>query len=169
MSTRTIRRVSAVAVAGSLALAGCSSSGGTKSADADTAFVKKIDTVCATAVAKHKGATLPVASFDPTAPASSELPAVGNYFATYGGMKTVVSAIDAAGSPSKHQAEWTQLRGLIDRAGVLAANQIAAAERSDVAAFVQTVHETKSLSAQINAAAKKVGFTSSSPCYQVFG
>ena len=58
---------------------------------------------------------------------------------------------------------------LIDQSAANAQRQIAAAERSDVTGFEQTVTIARSLGNQINQIGPNLGFTSSSACSEVFG
>lgn len=161
------RLVLVLATAG-LAAAACSSSS-KHTGDVDTAFVAKANAICATAVAKHGGAKLPVANFDPLHPDPGDLPAIGQYFARYGGATTTAAQLDALDAPRKHQGDWTKLRALVDEVATNARLQISAAEQSDIPAFEKTVHKARTLANRIDGIGPKLGFTDSSPCRKVFG
>ena len=150
-----------------LSMTACASS--THRTDVDTAFVAKADGICARAVAQHGDAKLPVADFDPLHPNAADLPAVGRYFARYGRADSTAAQLDALSPPTKHAAEWAKLRALVDQAAANARQQIKLAESSDVAGFERTVHRARSLAVQIDKLGPQVGFTSGSPCDQVFG
>lgn len=155
------------AAGAALSMAACSSS--KQSSTADASFVAKANAICAAAVAKHDGHGVPVANFDPLHPNAQDLPAIGHYFAQYGAASDTAARLDALSSPAEHQADWIELRGLIDRVAVNATAQITAANHSDVGAFEQTVTTARSLANRIDQLGPKVGFTSASPCRKVFG
>jgi len=75
----------------------------------------------------------------------------------------------ALAAPTTLQREWQELRALINQAAANARRQITVAERADVAGFEQTVRTARHLSTEINRIAPRLGFTSSSPCGQLFG
>jgi hypothetical protein len=110
-----------------------------------------------------------VPDFDPLHPRAQDLPALGRYLAQDGDASAVAARLDALAVPSQHRAAWQKLRAVIDQATANAQRQIAAAERSDVTGFEQTVAINQSLARQINQIAPKLGFTPSSPCSKVFG
>jgi hypothetical protein len=134
-----------------------------------SSFVAAANAICAKAVAEHDGHPFPVPDFNPLHPRARDLPAVGRYFARYGGASATAARLDALSVPAKHHADWEKLRALIDQAAVNARRQIAAAERSDLTGFEQTVTVARSLGIQINQLGPKLGFTSSSACSKVFG
>lgn len=136
---------------------------------ADSSLVSAANAICAKAVANHDGHPFPVPDFNPLHPRARDLPAVGRYFAQYGDTRATAARLDALSAPAKHHADWKQLRALIDQATAIAQRQIAAAERSDVTGFEQTVTIARSLAKQINQIGPKLGFTSSSACSKVFG
>jgi hypothetical protein len=138
-------------------------------ATADGSFVSAANSICAGAVAKHDGHPFPVPDFDPLHPRTQDLPAVGRYLDQYGDVSAIDARLDALPAPSQHHADWQKLGALIDQATANAQRQIAAAERSDVTGFEQTVAINQSLARQINQIAPKLGFTPSSPCSKVFG
>lgn len=154
--------------AAAVSMTACSSSNHHSTA-ADASFVSKANAICAAAVAQHAGHELPVAHFDPLHPDPADLPAIGRYFARYGAARDTAARLDALAAPADQQAAWAKLRGLIDRAAANATTQIAAAERSDVAAFEQTVSTARSLADQIDPVGQELGFSSGSPCRKVFG
>jgi hypothetical protein len=149
-------------------MAACSSSG-KSNPTVDSAFVAKANAICAVAVARQSGHALPVANFDPLHAKAQDLPAVGKYFATYGGVAMTASQLDKLAPPTKQKNEWTTLLGLVDQDGVNADRQIAVADRSDVAEFEKTVTTARSLAERIDQIGPKVGFKSDSPCRKVFG
>lgn len=156
----------AVVAAGAL-LTGCG--GGSRPADPHTAFLARVDRVCARAVAAHAGHPFPFADFDPEHPDPGRLPAVGDYFARYGGLAPTTTALRALTPPTSDSAAW---HTLLDLAGQMAANaqrQIAAARGRDVPGFVRTVATTNGLVPEINDAGARFGFTRRSACGQVFG
>jgi hypothetical protein len=153
-----------------LSVAACGSSKHTATVGIGSSFVAKANAICAKAVAKHDGHPFPVPNFDPLHPSARDLPAVGRYFAQYGDAATNTTArLDALAAPPRQHADWEKLRALIDEAAANAQRQIAAAERSDIAGFEQTVTTARSLAKQINEIGPRLGFTSSSACSKVFG
>jgi hypothetical protein len=168
-STSTDRSVAVlVAIATALSIAACSSSGKHNST-VDKAFVAKANAICAVAVARQNGHTLPVRNFDPLHPKPQDLPAVGNYFATYGGVAMTARQLDTLAPPTKQKTEWATLRGLVDQDGVNAERQITAAGRSDVTAFEKTVTTARSLADRIDQIGPKLGFNADAECRKVFG
>jgi hypothetical protein len=152
-----------------LSAAACGSSKHTATAGKGGSFVSKANAICAKAVAKHDGHPFPVLNFDPLHPSARDLPAVGRYFAQYGDAAATTARLDALAAPARHHADWERLRALIDEAAANAQRQIAAAERSDIAGFEQTVTTARSLAKQINEIGPTLGFTSSSACAKLFG
>lgn len=138
-------------------------------ATADSSFVSAANAICAKAVAKHDGHPFPLPDFNPLHPRSQDLPAVGRYLAHFGGASATAARLDALSAPAKYHADWKKLRALIDQAAANAQRQIAAAKKSDVTGFEQTVTTARSLAKQINQIGPKLGFTSSSACSKVFG
>jgi hypothetical protein len=167
--TRTTGIATVLTVAAALGLAACSSSSSSASGDVDSSFVAKANAICATAVAEHQGGKLPIANFDPLHPQPSQLPAIGQYFAKYGGAIATTTQLDGLAPPGKHAADWTKLRTLLDQVAANSQRQITAAENSDVAAFETTVHTASSLSVQIDKLGPQLGFADSSPCHKVYG
>jgi hypothetical protein len=155
----------AAAAATALSAAACTSS----QRAVDTRFVAKANAICAQAVARHSGHRFPLPGFDPLHPRPADLPAVGRYFARYGGASATTARMYALAAPTTHQREWQELRALINQAAANARRQITVAERADVAGFEQTVRTARHLSTEINRIAPRLGFTSSSPCGQLFG
>jgi hypothetical protein len=180
MATRTIERAwtrispatsgvvarlgTAAAAATALSVAACASS----QRAVDTRFVAKANAICAQAVARHSAHPFPLPGFDPVHPRPADLPAVGRYFARYGSATATTARLDALAAPTGHQREWHELRALINQAAANARRQITAAEHADIAGFEQAVR-TRRLSTEINRIAPRLGFTSSSPCGQLFG
>jgi hypothetical protein len=156
------------ATASALSIAACSSSAKHNST-VDTAFVAKANAICALAVARQNGHAVPVRGFDPLHPRPQDLPAVGRYFATYGGAAATAWQLDALTPPVKQKVNWTTLRGLVDEAGRNAQRQVTAAERSDVTGFEKTVTTARSLAIRIDQVGPKVGFKANAPCRKVFG
>jgi hypothetical protein len=150
-----------------LLAAGCGSS--KHPATADSSFASAANAICAGAVAKHDGHPFPVPGFNPLHPRAQDLPAVGRYLAQYANARATAARLDALSAPAKHHADWKKLRALIDQAAASAQRQIAAAERSDVTRFEQTVTIARSLAKRINQIGPKLGFTLSSACSKVFG
>ena len=104
-----------------------------------SSFVSTANAICAKAVAEHDGHPFPVSNFDPLHPTARDLPAVGMYISRYGDASASVARLDALAVPAGHHADWEKLRALIDQVAANAQRQIAAAERSDVTRFEQTV------------------------------
>jgi len=153
------------ATAAALSVAACTSSQDA----ADTRFVAKANAICGQAIARHSAHPFPLPGFDPLHPRPADLPAVGRYFARYGSASATTARLDALTAPAGHQREWQQLRALINQAAANGRRQMTVAERADVAGFEQTVRTARHLSTEINRIAPRLGFTSSSPCGQLFG
>lgn len=154
------------------AAAGCGtspSSGHGKAGTAHTAFLASANQICQRSVDADRGHNFPLKKFDPLHPEPSQLPTVGDYLAKYGGIPTTDSALQGLIPPSVDAARWHTLLHLADTATASVQRQIAAARARDVTSFVQTVREAQQLTAQFNAEGKPFGFTSRSPCAQVFG
>ncbi len=82
----------------------------------DTRFIAKANAICAQAVARHSTHPFPLPGFDPLHPRPADLPAVGRYFARYGGASATTARLDALAAPTGHQREWQELRALINQA-----------------------------------------------------
>ena len=119
----------AAAAATALSVAACTSS----QRAVDTRFVAKANAICAQAVARHSGHRFPLPGFDPLHPRPADLPAVGRYFARYGGASATTARMYALAAPTTLQREWQELRALINQAAANARRQITVAERADVA------------------------------------
>lgn len=165
----------ALATALAALVVGAAACGGSRPASASdgtttrAAFAARVDAVCAPAVRRHAGHPFPVPGFDPEHPDPAQLPAVGDYFARYGGLAETTHALHALTPPAAAGPDWRSLLTVADRMVANAQRQIAAAEARDTETFVQTVHTAPDLVDQLNAAAKRLGFRSTSPCAQVFG
>jgi hypothetical protein len=133
-----------------------------------SAFIVSVEAVCQRAVKAHDGHDFPLAQFDPLHPDPSQLPAVGDYFARYGQLPETVTALHDLTPPAADAAAWTSMLGLADRLTAVARRQIAAARDRNVSAFVSTVRTVKRLKGHIDAAGRRFGFGSESPCGQVF-
>lgn len=92
----------------------------------------------------------PVSNFDPPHPTARDLPGVSMYISRYGDASASVAHLDALAVPAEHHADWEKLRALIDQVAANAQRQIAAAERSNVTRFEQTVTIARSLAKQID-------------------
>lgn len=145
-----------------------SSSGDTASA-AEHAFFRSVDAVCAKAVAAHAGHEFPVQGFDPESPDPSQLPAVGDYFAQYGGLPTTTAGLHALHPPAKDLAAWQAVLADADQMTANSERQVRAARTQDATAFVTTVHTANDLIDRINADADRLGISAGSPCHQVYG
>lgn len=152
-----------------MALSAAACGSGKYPATAGSSFVSAANAICAKAVAEHDGHPFPVPDFNPLHPRAQDLPAVGRYLARYGDATATAARLDALSAPAGHHADWEKLRALIDQAAANAQRQIAAAEKSDVTGFEQTVTIARTLGNQINQIGPKLGFTSSSACSKVFG
>jgi hypothetical protein len=159
----------AMAVAALAATACGGPTGSTAATSYDAAFTAKANAACAVAVARHAGHPFPVRDFDPLHPKPADLAAVGRYLARYGAADTVAAQLDALAPPAAHQTEWRHLRTLIDQAAANSDRQIVAAEGADVPGFERTVQTATSLAAGIDQVSPVLGFTSASPCAQIFG
>jgi hypothetical protein len=113
----------AAAAATALSVAACTSS----QREVDTRFVAKANAICAQAVARHSGHRFPLPGFDPLHPRPADLPAVGRYFARYGGASATTARMYALAAPTTHQREWQELRALINQAAANARRQITVA------------------------------------------
>lgn len=173
-----LRRIAAsgLGVGASVLLVGCGGGSGSaaagshgSSAGTRTAFVAQANAVCAQAVAKHAGHSFPVAGFDPEHPDPSQLPAVADYFAQYGGLATTTAGLHRLTPPNDDAAAWQGVLGVADRITANAQQQIAAGRARDVAGFVDAVHTANDLIPQLNQAASRLGFADDSACHQVFG
>jgi hypothetical protein len=131
--------------------------------------VSRVDAVCAAAVARHSGHAFPVSDFDPEHPDPRELPAVGDYFATYGGLPATTSGLHGLVPPADESATWRRLLDVADRLTANSERQVAAARARDVTTFIGTVRTANDLVAEINSVGRALGFDSSSPCHQVYG
>ncbi len=139
------------------------------STSSHAAFVTRVDAVCQRAVDAHAGHSFPLPNFDPQQPNPGQLPAVGRYFARYGGLDTVSRELHALKPPSADARSWQALLHLVDQMTANAAKQISAAKAEDVPTFVRTVKVANRLIAQINRSGGRFGFSSESACSQVFG
>ena len=115
-----------------------------------SSFVSTANAICAKAVAEHDGHPFPVSNFDPLHPTARDLPGVSMYISWYGDASASVAHLEALAVPAKHHAGWEKLRALIDQVAANAQRQIAAAERSNVTRFEQTVTIARSLAKQID-------------------
>ncbi|HET7311924.1 MAG TPA: hypothetical protein VFJ17_11440 [Mycobacteriales bacterium] len=141
----------------------------TRSAAGHDAFLRQVDAVCQQAVRAHAGHPFPVLGFDPEHPDPAKLPAVGDYFARYGGLPTTVQGLHRLTPPVDEAAAWRALLVVADQMSANAQRQVTAARARDTATFVQTVKATTALVTHLNSAGSNFGFTSNSPCSQVFG
>ena len=162
-------RPAVLALMAAFALSAAACGSGKHPATAGSSFVSTANAICTKAVAKHDSHPFPIPNFNPLHPRAQDLPAVGRYLAQYGDGSATTARLDALSAPPRHHADWEKLRALIDQATANAQRQIAAAERSDVTEFEQTVITARSLTRQINQIGPELGFTSSSPCSKVFG
>jgi hypothetical protein len=133
------------------------------------AFVASVTEVCQRAVDAHRGHDFPVAGFDPLHPDPNQLPAVGDYFASYGGLPETDRAMHALRPSAPDTAAWAAVLTLVDQVTANARSQIRAARARDVATFVATVRTAQSLTDRLNAAAERLGLGPDSACAQVFG
>lgn len=118
---------------------------------------------------RHAGHPFPVSNFNPEHPDPAQLPAVGIYFARYGGLAETTHALHALTPPAGASRDWRTLLSVADRIVANADRQQAAAHARDSKTFVQTVHVSSDLVRQLNNAAKRIGIRTTSPCAQVFG
>jgi hypothetical protein len=147
-------------------LAGCRSGA---TGDPHARFVSAVEQVCTRAVARHDGHSFPVAGFDPERPDARQLPRVGEYFARYGGLPQTTRALHTLSPSQADVAGWSALLAIADRITRNAQHQIAAARSRDVTRFVRTTNTSNRLTARINDAGSRFGFTSGSSCGQVYG
>jgi hypothetical protein len=133
------------------------------------AFVASVNDVCDRAVRAHQGHDFPVEGFDPLNPDPSQLPTIGDYFASYGQLPEIEHALHALRPPSADAADWAALLRLVDRVTANSQTQIRAAQARDVATFVATVRQGDLLTEAIDAAGRRFGFHSGTACAQVFG
>ena len=165
--------VNGAGAAAALAMAaGCTSSSQPASpsgAAGRDQFIAAVNRVCERAVAKHAGHSFPVASFNPEQPEPTQLPAVADYFAQYGGVPQTTSALAALSPPTTDAAAWARLLVDARRISNNIQNQIVAARRENVVAFVKTVHISEQLTDRLNQDGARFGFTPSSACGEVFG
>lgn len=135
----------------------------------ENAFLRSVDAVCAKAVAAHTGHDFPLQDFDPESPDPSQLPAVGDYFAQYGGLSTTTAALHAPHPPAKDVSDWRAVLSDADQLTSNSERQIRAARAQDARTFVTTVHIADALTDEINSDAGRLGMTGDSPCHQVYG
>lgn len=133
------------------------------------AFLASVTEVCQRAVDAHRGHDFPAAGFDPLHPDPSRLPAVGDYFASYGGLPETDRALHALHPSAPDTEAWAAVLTLVDQVTANARTQIRAARARDVATFVATVRTAQSLTDRLNAAAERLGLRPDSACAQVFG
>lgn len=150
-------------------VAGCGSDHEPAAGGKHGAFLRSVDAVCAKAVAAHTNHDFPVQDFDPESPDPSQLPAVGDYFARYGGLPATSAALHALHPPAEEATAWQALLADADRMTSNSERQIRAARTRDSATFVTTVHAANDLIDKINADAARLGISTDSPCHQVFG
>lgn len=136
---------------------------------AQTPFLAAVSAVCARAVEAHTGHPFPVRGFDPEHPDPDQLPTVGTYFTRYGGLPETPAALHALPMPASDADTWRDLLLVVDQIQDDAQRQISAARSKDVAAFVATVHTPRRLTDALDTKGARFGFTSNSPCHQVFG
>lgn len=149
--------------------AACSGSATGPSGTAHSAFVAQVNAVCQPAVERHAGHDFPFEAFNPQKPNPDQLPAVGRYFARYGGLLTMRQRLHELRPPRADVKQWHQLLQLTDLLESNASAQIKAAEAKEVPAFVRTVEESNRLVAQLNRVGGRFGITSASACGKVFG
>ena len=169
MTGRRRRTTRLAAVAAVLVAAACSSRPNSHSSAAHTAFIKTVGRVCQRAVTLHAGHSFPLANFDPEHPDLSQLPTVGHYFARYGQLPQTVARLHQLTAPAEDAAAWRQLLSVADQMRTNVQRQISAADTQDATTFVVTVRAVPRLTDQLNAAGRRFGFSSNSPCSQVFG
>lgn len=166
--------VTRLAAIGAVAVlvAGCGSGashGRASAASAHSAFLTAVSDVCARAVSAHAGHPFPVSGFDPDQPDPDQLPAVGNYFARYGGLTQTLTGLHSLDPPPSDAAPWRELLAVADEIRDNARRQIDAARSKDVTTFVRTVHTAQRLIDELDSTGARLGFMSDSPCRQVFG
>jgi hypothetical protein len=154
-------------------LAGCGSrspqAAPASATDAHGAFLASVTEVCQRAVDAHRGHDFPAVGFDPLHPDPSQLPAVGDYFASYGGLPETDRAMHALRPSARDTAAWAAVLTLVDQVTANARSQIRAARARDVATFVTTVRTAQSLTDRLNAAGERLGLGPDSACDRVFG
>jgi hypothetical protein len=138
-------------------------------AGAHGAFVDSVSGVCARAVRAHQGHEFPVEGFDPLDPDPDQLPAVADYFATYGQLAQIDDQLHQLRPPAADTTAWTRLLALVDRITANSQAQIGAARSRDAATFVSTVRAGRALTEELDAAGERFGFRSGTACAEVFG
>ena len=167
-TTRHVLGVAAVLAAA----AGCGGSAPSAQSTSGTthaSFVAAANRVCQRAVDAHRGHPFPLLRFDPMHPDPKRLPTVGDYFARYGGLPATNHALHQLTPPATDADQWRALLRLTDKSAANVQRQIAAARARDVATFVETVRVVQQVTPELDAAGSRFGFTSGSPCSQVFG
>ena len=137
----------------------------------DAAFIGRANAVCARANAATEKAhgKFPYSNFDPLHPDPGLLPKVGAFFASSQAIADrVPGELQALGDPRQNAALWHQMLSLSRQSRVIAHRQVAAAQASNVPAFVATVHAIESESMNLGRLAITAGFAERSPCGQVF-
>lgn len=114
------------------------------------AFLARIDKICGHAVAAHAGHPFLRADFDPEHPNPKQLPAIGNYFARYGGLPQTMAALHKLTPPAADAAAWHQLLTVADQMRDNAERQITAARAEDVSSSLTTVHTAQRLTDELN-------------------
>ena len=148
-----------------------STSQGGGSATLEPAFVARVNHLCTQtgmAVQRVHG-NFSHPGFDPLHPDPKVLPQVGAFFAASRSINDrLPDEFAALGEPRQAAAKWRAIVALARQDRGVADRQIAAAEASDVPAFVATVREVQRLSARISSLALGAGFARHSPCSEIF-
>ncbi|HET6167818.1 MAG TPA: hypothetical protein VFE07_13390 [Marmoricola sp.] len=150
-------------------LAGCGADAPATPTRAHAAFLARVGEACQPAVDVHRGHAFPLTDFDPLHPDPRELPTVGDYFASYGGLPATDRAMHALQPPAVDADAWHDLMRLVDQITANAQQQVRAARASDVTAFVETVRTSESLTNRLNVVGDRFGLRSDSACAEVFG
>ena len=162
-----------LAISAAVALvAGCGSGARphrASTAPAHSSFLTAVSDVCARAVSAHAGHPFPVSDFDPDHPDPDQLPAVGDYLARYGGLTETLAGLHSLDPPTSDVAAWRGLLAVADQIRDNARRQVDAARSKDFTTFVTTVHTAQHLTDELDSKGARFGFTSDSPCRQVFG
>lgn len=163
----------ALLCAASMSMAACgnSAAAGPKSPVIAPAFVAKVGAFCAAEARRFptNGKQFPYPHFDPDHPDLRTLPGVGSYFAVDLPERHKLPArLNALGEPATGRAQWDRIRSLALQENAVGTRQVNVALASQARAFTETAHTITKLANELHNAARRAGFSTTSPCGKLF-
>jgi hypothetical protein len=145
------------------------SSAGTAAKTLEAPFIARANAVCARAKAAIDAhGKFPYPTFDPLHPDVRLLPRIGAFFAATQAMADrVPRELRDLGSPRRARRQWAELVALVTQSRTIRDRQVAAAEASNVPAFVATVNAVQANQTRLEDVGSISGFTPASPCNAV--